>query len=48
MANHWPEEPETWVEGKWRDVLQVCSVANPSDKKFLETIRTYGYAMHNN
>ncbi len=41
MANYWPVELETWVEGKWRDMWQVCSVANPGGKKFLDTQCVY-------
>ncbi len=34
-------ELETWVEGKGRDTLQVCSVANPGGKKFLHMQSVY-------
>ncbi len=34
MTNYWQVELETWLEGKWRDILQVCSVANPGGKNF--------------
>ncbi len=41
IVNYWPVNLETWVEGKWRNILQVCSVANAGGKKFLDTQSIY-------
>ncbi len=46
MVNYWLEELEVWVESNCRDILQVCSVANPSAKNFSlrrVCIRTYSH-----
>ncbi len=49
MVKYWPWELETWVEGKWRDILRVCAVSPIRVAKNFSIcrayMRTYGYTM---